>query len=83
MECMNHLFLLDLSDHPLSGNDIQKLVEHDFITLNKNCVPNEKRKPYETSGVRIGTAAMTSKGFTKEQFEKTAEKIIEILENNK
>ena len=79
----NHLFLLDLSDHPLSGNDIQKLVEHDFITLNKNCVPNEKRKPYETSGVRIGTAPMTSKGFTKEQFEKTAEKLIEILEKNR
>ncbi len=52
----NHLFLLDLSQFPFSGKDLQEKLDEEGITLNKNCVPGETRSPKETSGVRIGTA---------------------------
>ena len=51
----------------------------DGITLNKNCVPGEKRSPAQASGVRIGTAPMTTKGFTAEDFINTAHKIDEVI----
>ena len=77
----NHLLLLDFSEtHPnISGRMVQDECDKYNITLNKNCVPREKRKPKETSGVRIGTAAMTTKGYTKEDFKKIARKIDEII----
>ncbi len=61
----NHLFLIDLTHtHPqLSGKDVQDALDRIHITLNKNCVPNEKRSPGQTSGVRIGCAAMTTRGW--------------------
>ncbi len=76
----NHLFLLDFTrTHPdLTGLDVQKLLDKNGITLNKNCVPNEKRSPKCTSGVRIGTAAMTSKGYTADDFIRIAD-IIDYL----
>ena len=55
----NHLFLLDLTDTGLTGKAVQDELDRHGITLNKNCVPNETRSPQQTSGVRIGTAAMT------------------------
>ena len=75
----NHLFLVDLTDKGVSGKEVQEACDKEGITLNKNCVPNETRSPMQTSGVRIGTAAMTTKGFTKEQFIETAHKIDEII----
>ena len=65
-----HLFLIDLSKtHPtLTGKMVQDYLDQHHITLNKNGVPGDKRKPMETSGVRIGTAAMTRKGYTPENF---------------
>lgn len=75
----NHLFLVDLTDKGVSGRQVQEACDAHFITLNKNCVPHETRSPMQTSGVRIGTAAMTTKGFTKEQFVQTAHKIDEII----
>lgn len=77
----NHLFLLDLSEtHPqLTGKMLQEELDKHHITLNKNCVPNEKRSPAETSGVRIGTAAMTTKGWTEKEFIETAKKIDKII----
>lgn len=77
----NHLFVIDFSQtHPnITGKQVQQECEKYNITLNKNCVPNEKRKPTEASGVRIGCAAMTTKGFSKNDFIKTAEKIDEII----
>lgn len=79
----NHLFLIDFSEtHPwLSGKQLQDALDKEGITLNKNCVPNEKRSPVETSGVRIGTAAMTTKGFQMEDFEKTAMNIHLIIKS--
>ena len=81
----NHLFLLDLSEsHPtLTGKMLQEELDNNHITLNKNCVPNEKRTPAETSGVRIGTAAMTTKGWKAEDFIKAARKIDEVIKGMK
>lgn len=80
----NHLFLVDLSKtHPtLTGKIVQEELDKHGITLNKNCIPGEKRKPSEASGVRIGTAAMTTKGYTEENFiavARTIDKIIQTL----
>ena len=75
----NHLFLVDLTDKGVTGKQVQDACDANGITLNKNCVPGETRSPAETSGVRIGTAAMTTKGFTKEQFVETARKIDKII----
>ncbi|MDO4396558.1 MAG: serine hydroxymethyltransferase, partial [Clostridia bacterium] len=71
----NHLFLLDLSEFPFSGKELQDRLDEVGITLNKNCVPNEKRSPKETSGVRIGTAPMTTRGYDEEDFREVARKI--------
>lgn len=77
----NHLFLVDLSaSHPdVTGAMVQEKLDRNGITLNKNCVPNEKRSPAQTSGVRIGTAAETTKGRTAEDFVKIAARIDELI----
>ena len=77
----NHLFLVDFSrTHPhLTGKAVQDELDRHGITLNKNCVPGEKRSPKQTSGVRIGTAPMTTKGFTAADFIATAHKIDEVI----
>lgn len=79
----NHLFLIDLSKtHPnLSGKMVQDELDRHNITLNKNCVPNEKRSPMQASGLRIGTAAMTTKGWYEEDFINCAHQIDEIIKN--
>ena len=75
----NHVFLLDLSDHEFTGKDLQNALDEVGITLNKNCVPNEKRSPMQTSGVRIGTAPMTTRGYKEEDFIKVAHRIDEVI----
>lgn len=75
----NHLFLLDLSEFPFSGKDLQDRLDEVGITLNKNCVPNEKRSPKETSGVRIGTAPMTTRGYKEDDFREVARKIDAVV----
>ena len=75
----NHLFLLDLTDTGLTGKAVQDELDRHGITLNKNCVPNETRSPQQTSGVRIGTAAMTTKGYTEADFLAAAHRIDEVL----
>ena len=79
----NHLFLIDLSKtHPdVTGLMVQEACDLISITLNKNCVPNEKRGPKEASGIRIGTAAMTTKGFTEYDFIEAAQKIINVIDS--
>lgn len=73
----NHMMLLDFSiTHPnITGADVQEFLDQIGITLNKNCVPNEKRSPKETSGVRIGTPAMTTKGWKEKDFIECADEI--------
>ena len=77
----NHLFLLNFANtHPhITGKMVQDACDEHFITLNKNCVPGEKRSPVQTSGVRIGTAAMTTKGFSEKDFIETAHLIDAII----
>ena len=76
----NHLILLDLSDEPFSGRVLQEECDKVGITLNKNCVPCEKRTPKETSGVRIGTAPMTTRGYKEEDFVKVVHRIDEVIQ---
>lgn len=81
----NHLFLVDLTDKKVSGRQVQEACDANHITLNKNAVKNDPRPKSETSGIRIGTAAMTTLGYTKEQFIEVArqiDKIIRELEND-
>ena len=75
----NHVFLLDLSDEEFSGKELQAACDEVGITLNKNTVPNEKRSPFQTSGVRIGTAPMTTRGYDEEDFREVARKIDEVI----
>lgn len=77
----NHMFLIDLRPtHPnISGRDAQEILDRLGITLNKNCVPNETRSPQEASGIRIGTAAMTTRGYKIYDFVKLAKVIDSAL----
>ena len=77
----NHLFLVDLSrTHPhLSGKDVQNELDRHGITLNKNCVPGETRSPAKASGVRIGCAAMTTRGWKEADAVACAERIHAII----
>lgn len=77
----NHMFLVDLRPtHPhISGRDAQEVLDRIGITLNKNCVPNETRSPQEASGIRIGTAAMTTRGYKMADFVKLAKVIDSAL----
>ena len=75
----NHLFLLDLTDTGLTGRQVQEALDRCGITLNKNCVPGDKRSPFQTSGVRIGTAAMTTQGFKADDFRRVAHQIDDVI----
>ncbi len=77
----NHVFLLDLSGYPFSGRELQERLDEEGITLNKNCVPGETRSPKETSGVRIGTAPMTTRGYKEEDFRQVAHRIDSIIKD--
>lgn len=69
----NHLMLVDLRGMDVSGKELQNRCDQVYITLNKNTVPNDPRSPFVTSGVRIGTPAVTSRGLKEEDMEKIAE----------
>lgn len=69
----NHLMLVDLRNLEVSGKELQIRCDEAYITLNKNTVPNEPRSPFVTSGVRIGTPAVTSRGLTEKDMPKVAE----------
>lgn len=75
----NHMFLIDLTKEGVSGREAQDACDKVGITLNKNCVPRETRSPMEASGIRIGTPAMTTKGFSKAQFLETAHRIDAVI----
>lgn len=79
----NHMLLLDLTDLGITGLEAQELCDSHQITLNKNCIPNDSRSPKYTSGVRIGTAAMTTKGYREADFKSVAHTIDRILKRGK
>lgn len=69
----NHLMLLDLRGTGVTGKELEKRLDEVHITLNKNAIPNDPEKPTVTSGVRIGTPAVTTRGFGEEEMKKIAE----------
>ena len=81
----NHLLLLDLTNFGITGKELQARCDNVYITLNKNAIPNDPRSPFVTSGVRIGTAAITSRGMKEEDMEIIANLIYQTVtdyENN-
>ena len=77
----NHLILLNLSDKNITGKELEKLLDEVNITVNKNAVPFDKQKPFVTSGIRVGTPAITSRGMGEKEARKIAELISEVIEN--
>jgi glycine hydroxymethyltransferase len=77
----NHLFLLDLVDKNITGKDADAALGRAHMTVNKNAVPNDPRPPAITSGLRIGTPAMTTRGFKEPEAEQLSNWIAEVLES--
>lgn len=77
----NHLLLVDVRGFGLTGKDAEKLLDEVNITVNKNSIPFETLSPFKTSGIRLGTPAITSRGFDQTDCAKVAELIIQVLEN--
>lgn len=77
----NHLLLLDLRETGITGKDLEKKLDEVYITVNKNTVPNEPLSPFVTSGIRMGTAAVTSRGLNENDMDKIAEFITMVTEN--
>lgn len=77
----NHVFLVDLNNKDITGKEAENLLDSVGITVNKNTVPNETRSPFVTSGIRIGTAAVTTRGFKKEDMAEIASVIAEAIDN--
>ena len=78
----NHLILVDLSQREITGKDAELALDHAGITVNKNTVPNEKRSPFVTSGVRIGTPALTTRGMKEADMRVIAGWISEVLNDH-
>jgi len=82
----NHLMLVDLTNKNLTGKEVEKLLDAANITCNKNTIPNDPASPFVTSGVRLGSAAVTTRGFNTADMDVVAEAIallINDVENNK
>ena len=77
----NHLVLVSFLDREFSGKDASQALGNAGITVNKNTVPGETRSPFITSGIRIGTAALTSRGMKEKELEIIAHKIADVLDN--
>jgi glycine hydroxymethyltransferase len=75
-----HLFLVDLRAKNITGKDAEAALGRANITVNKNAIPNDPQKPFVTSGIRIGTPAMTTRGFTEIEAEQVAHLIADVLE---
>lgn len=75
-----HMFLVDLQAIQLTGKEAEAALEHAHITVNKNAIPNDPQKPFVTSGIRIGTPAMTTRGFREIESEQLANMIADVLE---
>jgi glycine hydroxymethyltransferase len=78
-EC--HMFLVDLRAKQITGKDAEEALGRAGITLNKNAIPNDPQKPTVTSGIRIGTPAMTTRGFGEAEAEKLAHLIADVLDD--
>lgn len=77
----NHLMLIDLSETEISGKELEKRLDDAHVTANKNTIPNDPRSPFVTSGVRLGTPAVTTRGMLEEDMVKIAEIIALVVES--
>ena len=77
----NHLILVSFLNKPFSGKDADAALGNAGITVNKNTVPGETRSPFVTSGIRIGSPALTARGMKEKEFEIIANKICDVLDN--
>ena len=75
----NHLMLVDLTRYDLTGKEVEKWLDEACITANKNTIPNEKRSPFVTSGIRLGSPAATTRGLGTEDFDRVAEAISIVI----
>ena len=76
----SHVFLVDLQAKNITGKDAEAALGRAHITVNKNAIPNDPQKPFVTSGIRIGTPAMTTRGFTEIEAERVAHLIADVLD---
>lgn len=79
----NHLFLVDLRSKDITGKEAEQLLIQADITTNKNMIPHDPEKPMITSGIRLGTAALTSRKFLEKDFEQVAEWIHQLIHYRK
>lgn len=77
----NHLFLVDLIDKDITGKDADAALGKAFITVNKNSVPNDPRSPFVTSGLRLGTPAVTRRGMKEAEMVELTNLICDVLDN--
>jgi glycine hydroxymethyltransferase len=77
----DHLFLLDLIDKDITGKDADAALGRANITVNKNAVPNDPRSPFVTSGLRLGTPAVTTRGFGQQEITRMTHWICDILDD--
>ena len=77
----NHLMLVDLTNFGLTGKAVEKLLDEANITANKNTIPNDPQSPFVTSGVRLGTPAVTSRGMNEEDMDRIAEAIEAVIKD--
>lgn len=77
----NHLLVIDITKTGITGKDAQDLLDEVHITTNKESIPNDQRSPFVTSGLRIGTPAVTSRGFKEDDVRQVADLIIKLLNN--
>lgn len=77
----NHLLVIDITKTGITGKNAQNLLDEVHITTNKEAIPNDQRSPFVTSGLRIGTPAVTSRGFKEDDVRKVADMIIQLLDN--
>ena len=75
----NHLMLVDLTTYDLTGKAVEKMLDEAHITANKNTIPNDPKSPFVTSGIRLGTPAVTSRGMNTEDMDQIAEAIAMII----
>ena len=78
----NHLMLVDLADKGLTGKEVEKWLDAAHITCNKNTIPDDPQSPFVTSGVRLGTAAVSTRGFNTDDMDKVAEAIALIIDDH-
>jgi glycine hydroxymethyltransferase len=77
----SHVMLVDLRSKGITGKQAELVLGQAHMTINKNAIPNDPEKPMVTSGVRIGTPAMTTRGFKEEEARQTAHLIADVLDN--